>query len=417
MDADLAVVQERFLAGLKGIVPTHSPNSDTVGGFAPLLLSQLFDEPEPLEPEWILEDILARGSLTALVAKPKVGKTTIAYELAVRVSQGRPYLGRATQRGSVLIIGVEEHRREIKRRLRNLAADQPDAIYVHAGPLTDSPDTLHALRDFIGRNGIALVIIDTLNAFWSVSEENDAGAVTQAIKPVLELARETNAAVLLIHHARKSEGNHGDDIRGSGALFSLLDVALILKRHDVETQRKLNIISRFPEAPPELILELRDHGHECLGDPAAVGKVAKQAKLVGVLTATPTDAKTLAAQAGLSVKATYTLLDGLVQQGKAIRSGSGRKGDPFLFSQFVSVSFPKTGGVEATHSSQLTPSAQPLPPGGEFVSSYPSTLGVDRKETNFGALPDSFLPTPIPPGSNESETDEEFIIDGGVHVT
>jgi hypothetical protein len=264
---------------------------------------------------------------------------------------------------------------------------------------------------------IVLVIFDTLNAFWSVSEENDAGAVTQAIKPVLQLARETNAAVLLIHHARKSEGDHGDEIRGSGALFSLLDVALILKRHEVETQRKLSIISRFSEAPPELILELREHGHECLGDPAAVGKVAKQAKLVGVLTATPTDAKTLAGQAGLSVKATYTLLDGLAQQGKAVRSGSGRKGDPFLFSQFVSVSPPKTGGLEATHFSQSTPSAKSLPPGGEFVSSYPSTLGVDRKETNSGVLPDSLLPTPVPPGSNESETDEEFIIDGGVHAT
>jgi len=406
MDTDLEIVQERFLAGLKGMV-SAPPASASNSGFAPLLLSQLFDEPEPLEPEWVLEDILSRGSLTALVAKPKVGKTTIAYELAVKVSQGRPYLGRATRHGKVLLLAVEEHRREVKRRLRNLGVEQLDAIHIHAGPLTDSPDALHALRSYIEQHDIILVIIDTLNAFWSVSEENDAGAVTQAIKPLLQLARETNAAVLLIHHARKSEGDHGDEIRGSGALFSLLDVALILKRHDVETQRKLSIISRFSEAPPELILELREHGHECLGDPAAVGKVARLTKLAGVLGITPTDAKALAVKAGIPVKAAYTLLDLLAEQGKAVRSGTGKRGDPF---RFVSVSSPKTGGVEATHFSQSTPSAKSLPPGGEFVSSYPSTLGVDRKETNSGVVSDSFLLPPVPPGSNESDSAQAELV-------
>ncbi len=92
-------------------------------------------------------------------------------------------------------------------------------------------------------------------------DENDAAEVTQAMKPLLALARDTGACVLLIHHARKSEGSYGDEIRGSGALFAAVDIAMILKRHEVQTQRVLHAISRYPETPAEIVLELRETGY------------------------------------------------------------------------------------------------------------------------------------------------------------
>ena len=379
------------------------------GGFAPMSLAQLLDEPEPLEPEWTLEDILAVGILVALVSKPKVGKTTLIYELAVAVAKGRMFLGRNTKRGNVLILAVEEHRRDVKRRLRNLGADQLDGIHVHAGPLPDSLDTILALTSFIKQHSIALVIFDTLNAFWSVTDENNAAEVTKAIKPLLQLARDSGATVLLIHHARKAEGGYGDEIRGSGALFSLLDVAMILKRDAVETQRRLTIISRYAEAPPELLLELGEQGYVSLGDPTKHDKAARLTKLENALTDIPMGVKAVAAKAGLPPKASYSLLELLVQQGKATRSGTGKRGAPFLYSRFVSVATPKDGGPEATNCPQAISSTQGLPPDPEFVASgvQPLEGETKRNETNKG-LPgaDSFLQTPVPPGSNESEPEE-----------
>jgi hypothetical protein len=377
-----------MVAQLKDLMQETPPS----GGFAPVSLAQLLDEPEPLEPDWTLEDILAAGILAAIVSKPKVGKSTLVYELGVAVAQGRVFLGRATKQGAVLILAMEEHRRDVKRRLRNLGADQLDGIHVHAGPLPDSPDTILALASFIKQHGIVLVIFDTLNAFWSVSEENDAGAVTQAIKPLLQLARESGATVLLIHHARKAEGEYGDEIRGSGALFSLLDVALILKRHTVDTQRRLTIISRYAESPPELLLELREHGYVSLGDPAASDKAARLAKLTDALTDTPMGVKAVAAKAGLPLKASYSLLELLAQQGKATRSGTGKRGAPFLYSKFVSVSTLKTGGPEETNSPQATPSTQGLPPDPEFIASGVQPLAGCGKTRVEG---DCCAPTPL----------------------
>ena len=106
-----------------------------------------------------------------------------------------------------------------------------------------------------------MVIIDTLATFWKVKDENDAGAMTQAVIPLLNLARESGACVLLIHHSRKSEGAYGDEIRGSSALFALVDIAVIMKQHEVETQRKLIAMSRYPETPSELLVELRETGY------------------------------------------------------------------------------------------------------------------------------------------------------------
>jgi hypothetical protein len=420
MDVDLDRVQERFLAGLKGMISPHSqdpPASDAIGGFAPLSVATLLDQPEDEARAWVWDEYLAEGCLALLAAKPKTGKSTLVYELVGKVADGKPFLGRATKPGKVVVLALEEHKRDVRKRLQRLGLAHPENVLIHVGPLADTASTYHQLTEFIRQYGVTLVIVDTLNTFWTVQEENDAGQVTVAVKPLLTLARETGAAVLLVHHARKSEGEYGDEIRGSGALFSLLDVALILKRHEVENQRKLTAMSRYAETPAELLIELRDHGYESLGDPAAVGKSAKLAKLEAALADFPQDVETLAKTAGVASKAAYSLLNQLFAANRASRDGDGRRSSPYLFKKFLLVSVPKRGGPEETNRDISAGRNEPHPPGGGFVSSYPPFLRGKQKRNEIATETDSFLPTPVPPGSNELETDEEFIIDGGVHAT
>jgi archaellum biogenesis ATPase FlaH len=385
------------------ITPTSGPT--TQGGFAPISAATLLDEPEGEHRAYVLEDYLYEGSLGLLAAKPKIGKSTLLYELAVKVALGRSFLGRATQGGGVLILAVEEHRRDVRQRFQSLSAEKLENIHVHVGPLPDNKNTYQALLTFIRNNGIKLVIVDTLNTFWSVEDENSATQVTAAVKPLLSLARESGAAVLLIHHSRKGDGDHGDEIRGSGALFSLLDVALILKRHEVENQRRLTAVSRYSETPAELIIELRDHGYEALGDPAAVGKRSKLSQLESVLTTLPTEVKALACKAGVSPRGAYELLKQLAADGRAIQSGTGRRSDPRLYS--CNRVAPSNGTLHA---------ANPLPPDQEkarhFVACSPPLIGSYMKHESFS--PDSTRPDSLhvglieqaPPTRNETEFEE-----------
>jgi len=366
---------EQFAVLLEHAVSLETTTNQTTtapGGFAPISAATLLDEPEEEARAYVWEDYLSEGSLALLASKPKTGKSTLTYEMAVKVAMGKPFLGRATQAGGVLILAAEEHRRDVRHRLQTLGAEQLENLHVHCGPLADTPDMYHQLDEFIREHKVKLVIVDTLNTFWSVEDENSATQVTAAVKPLLKLARDTGAAVLLVHHSRKGEGDHGDEIRGSGALFSLLDVALILKRHDVETQRKLTAISRYSETPAELVIELRDHGYEALGDPAAAGKQAKLTKLEGALSDVPMETKELAKKAGVSPRGAYALLESLARDGRVDRSGTGRRNDPFRYS--CKRVPPRDGTLHATKS---------LHEGGHFISCSPPFLGGSptRNET------------------------------------
>jgi hypothetical protein len=261
----------------------------------------------------------------------------------------------------------------VKLRLQNLGAEGLDDLYLHIGALSPTPTFFDDLSTFIHDHDIRLVIIDTLAAFWSVDNENDASEMTKAVKPLLRLARESEACILLIHHARKSEGSHGDEIRGSGALFGLVDIAIVMKRHNVETQRLLQAQSRYPETPSELVLELREHGYVALGDPAAVGKADKLRRLRAVLTDDPQETESLAKKAGLSRRDATRILDLLVKDGETIREGKGKRNDPHRFRRIVS-------------------------------GNPPISRDASKQETI-----DSYLATPtasVPPARNETRNDE-----------
>src|SRR4030095_9892655 len=129
---------------------------------------------------------------------------------------------------SVLVLAVEEHRRDVQRRLEKFGVTPDDSVAVHTGPLDDSPATFLAVTEHVRETLTRLVVLDTLPAFWGIEDENDNAKAVKAVRPWLKLARETGAAVLLVHHESKAGGERGRGIRGAGALFGLVDQALLL---------------------------------------------------------------------------------------------------------------------------------------------------------------------------------------------
>src|SRR5215831_16867006 len=130
--------------------------------FRPLVLGEFLDTALHDDAvEWVLEDFLPTGGLVLLAGKPKEGKTTLTYELAVSVAKGQPFLGRPTQKAGVLILGLEEHPRDIGLRLRSLAPDGLPNLFVWAKSIQPTADTLDQIRRFVSENAIKLILIDT----------------------------------------------------------------------------------------------------------------------------------------------------------------------------------------------------------------------------------------------------------------
>jgi DNA primase len=212
-------------------------------------MRDLLSEPSP-QVSWLVENLLPAGGFSAVVAKPKVGKTTLARNLALAVARGEPFLSRATQKGAVIYISLEEKREEVRKHFHCMGATGEEEVYVYIS--TAPVDAIKQIRDAVEEKKPALVIIDPLFRLIKVKDANDYAQVTQALEPLLALARETGTHVLCVHHASKSEREGGDSILGSTAIFASVDSALIMKRS--ERYRTLQSIQRYGEDLSETVL-------------------------------------------------------------------------------------------------------------------------------------------------------------------
>lgn len=327
-----------------------SDRSNPVSMFNPMDIRELYDEVEGDIP-WVLEGYLREGGLTLLAGPPKLGKTTFAYHALVSIALGKEFIGRQTSDESVLLLGVEEHRRDIVQRLKDCSEqDLSGLVKVAFGPLPFSDQILGEITAYIEREGIGLVVIDTLPAWWRLTDESDASEVIRKGMPLLEAIRQTDAAWLGLVHSRKGGGENGEEIRGSSALLGLSDVAISMKRTDGgKRQRKLETVSRYGDTPSELVIELNEDEYKVLGTPDELSSSAKAEKVFVGLTDTPQTVEELSAKTGLSKQGISEAIQRL--GAKVIRTGKGVKGDPYRFrrNSMCPSSTPVSGGSDETN--------------------------------------------------------------------
>lgn len=302
--------------------------------FNPMSAPKFVDAYVEEDIEWVFEDYLPSGGVVVLAAKPKVGKTTLAYQLAVKIAKGEMFLERSTMQGGVLILALEEHPRDVKLRLEKLGGTVEN-LYVHTGSLTPNEENFAAIERFVKERGVKLILVDTLAMFWRLDDESDASKMTRAMKPLITLARRTNAAVLLIHHHRKAsaEGNDGDEIRGSIALQASVDVTVSMTRPNGNV-RLLKSRGRYADTPEQLSVELRDGEYFVIdGDAETVAQ--EKERLTSALTAEPQSLDDLAVRAKVQKKRAYGRIKELVSEGRARIHGKGVRGAPYLYSAVV----------------------------------------------------------------------------------
>lgn len=320
------------------ILPAHThtqgglDESNYNGVFSPVDIGVLYEEEEEDVP-WVLEGYLAEGVWTLLAGPPKLGKTTFAYDAIVAVATGKSFLGREVAKKKVLLLGLEEHRRDIVARLRRSGGEEIlGQVKVIFAPLPYDAAVFHDMRSYIMQENIGLVVVDTLHAWWRLPDENDAGQVNKYGHPLLQLIRSTKAAWLVLAHTRKQGGEHGQEIRGSSALAGLLDIAISMKRTvGANQQRSLEAISRYADSPIKLIVQKGEDGYEVLGTPDEVSTKAKAEKFWAALTENDQSTEELIKATGLSkqdiTRASATLKD------RVLRTGKGCKGSPYCYRQ------------------------------------------------------------------------------------
>lgn len=276
--------------------------------------------------EWIWENLIAAESVVMLVGAPKAGKSTFVAAMVAAIARGEPFLGLKTKKIKILILGLEERRRDVAKRFKQLGVTK--GIRYLQGPLRASPEAYAALRDYVKSHGIRLIVIDTLPNFWQLNDENSAAETEKALAPIRQLARDLKVAVLLIHHSRKGEMIPGESIRGSSAIFGVVDASLSFKsgKGFDDTERTLQVQSRL-SGHWQLRLDFRDGRYHVVGKNDLS---AREQELFKLLKNELQTAEEIGAKVGLRGTTARRACENLAAKlpDKVRVEGTGRKGDP-----------------------------------------------------------------------------------------
>lgn len=297
-----------------------------------VMIGDLLAEPDEEIP-YVVDGMLVTAGTSLVVAKPKVGKTTFVENLALSTSRGTSFLGRATQRGLVLYLVLEEKRAEVRRTFGALGAAEDDQIglWVYNAP----SNAVDWLAEEMLRLRPILVIIDTVQRFLRLPDLNDYAIVSNALEPVTALARETGAHILMTHHGNKVGGNHGDAVLGSTALFGSVDTLVELRRQGA--RRTIWTDQRYGENLEESVLEFDRSTHRLslAGTCRAAEADAAARAICDYLdnAPDPVDEKALCGAVGGNHAMQVSVLRSLVDSGEVARDGRGVRGSPFLYSR------------------------------------------------------------------------------------
>jgi hypothetical protein len=292
---------------------------------------------------WLWHGYLARGEVTMFSALWKSGKTTLLSFLLRSLEVGSMFCGYQTQPAKVLYVTEEGEGRWADRRDALALADHIDFLI---RPFPSRPrvelwqEFVSYLKRIQAERDYDLIILDTLANLWPVKDENDAARVQEALMPLHQLV--DNAALMLVHHSRKSDGTEATSSRGSGALPAFVDTIIEFRRFRAtdrkDRKRVLTGYGRHEETPDEVVVELSEHGYvTCGGDREVLEGRDISAVIDGIL---PTSGPGLTADQILDLwpdearpnrNRFFAALGQGVDSGRYARQGHGKKGSPYSF--------------------------------------------------------------------------------------
>lgn len=225
-----------------------------------LSLAQLLQHCPPPSAALIEPALLPASGILFVGGEPKVGKSILVANLALALASGRSAAGfdvPAARR--VLICQFELPASQFAHRLapmRQPIGDVADAnLFIDTeavGHLLSAPRGLDHFLRVIRMVKADVVVLDPLYSTHD-QDENDTRAMAALCQSLLRLRDVSGAALIVVHHLKKSVGRHeiGSAFRGSSALHAVGDSYLLMARSSPQTPT-VELRFQFRYAPSTL---------------------------------------------------------------------------------------------------------------------------------------------------------------------
>ncbi|MDD5109727.1 MAG: DNA repair protein RadA [Patescibacteria group bacterium] len=206
---------------------------------------------------------LSAGSMTLLSGEPGIGKSTLVLQVADRIA--------ATTGKPVLYVSGEESAGQIKDRIVRLQLKPEHFSYLEA---TD----VQTIAATIAAHVPPLTVVDSVQTIRSAEVTSESGSLSQikaCTAALVDTAKATGAAVMLIGHITKT-----GTVAGPKALEHLVDTVLSLEGDNVQAYRLLRTVKNRFGATSELgVFEMHGAGLREVANPSAMflaGRTARQ---------------------------------------------------------------------------------------------------------------------------------------------
>lgn len=216
---------------------------------------------DPSKGEMIIEGMVPKG-LTVLAGSPKSCKSWMALDMALAITAGRPFLGKATRICDVLYLALEDTDKRLHDRLTTLEESNRK---LHLATQCSKLDEgfITQINEFITEvPSVKLIIVDTFQKIRgndaSSSNSNQYGREYSELSKLKDFADRKGIAILVIHHLRKLKDKNDplNDILGSTAMSGVADSILILKKERTRTNGELLSVGRdSPQWKMKMIFE------------------------------------------------------------------------------------------------------------------------------------------------------------------
>lgn len=245
---------------------------------------------------WVYAHHHIRGFVSVTASAGGIGKTSLTMVEAMAVALGKNLLGEdVKEQTNAWIINLEDPRVELELRLAaamrhygikhadiagKLFMDGEDDIGItlaveNRDGIVQNDEFLAFMIRKVKENNIGLVIIDPFVSVHEVNENSNT-AIQVVVAMLRKLARETDAAIHVVHHVRKGNGDDAtiDSVRGAGALIGAARAARVINRVSSVDASRLGV----PEVEARGLFRV-DDGKANLAPPA---EAAVYRRMIGV---------------------------------------------------------------------------------------------------------------------------------------
>lgn len=224
-----------------------------------------FDAPD----KYIVDNIIARKSITLIVASPKKGKTALGLNLGICINEGIDFLENKVCKTKVVYYCNELSGKLIQERIKRLDIPCSNTMKFYEGTSYVDFDEFERIIKSDVELGYEVFVVDTFSKikYDRKYNANDYNDTYEVMAKYYELIEKYGCTFIMMYHTKKDSSikSVSEKVIGSQALSGSVDTIIAInKSSEFDTEFSLDITSRLFESkvyqvkihPSKKILEL-----------------------------------------------------------------------------------------------------------------------------------------------------------------